>query len=331
MLVQFLTLQGDRSVEAEIVKYADRIWLDKNGVAEILHSIIVGVVGGHPLEQLSMLLAVEDGSIEDLRDASETCFKEPDECYFNRAKTNGYRIEEQPDTDGLGYVFVDGFNHVEVCTQNRVTHKAVANSCLVTVSFGKKPIAPGSFRKLRLYSKLKLPVHRLNNKEEESYTIEFGYFDATSFQDAIQIIGGQEHEIPVRAIIDHKTRQGGFDVFVYLPPSFTGRNWWGGEPRTEYVEVSGQEAGVARTKYTFRLRKWLVERSRSPEEIPSLRIKASEDPFRISGDVVRRLPLLNALNEKVRKLAHQSHVAILIGGAAILLAVVGIILTLCSS
>jgi hypothetical protein len=167
-------------------------------------------------------------------------------------------------------------------------------------------------------------------------TVDFAYFEAQRFATARQLVHGREFEVPVRPILDSATKQGGFDVFVYLPIGCPGENW-GDTPKTEHIEPSGQTGGGSRRKYTYRLREWAANQGVSPLAMNTMKVTAHDDSagFRMGGDILFDdgpvLPEVQKLQFAQKRSGLVAWIGMAVAGLALLVAVLGIILTILQS
>lgn len=252
MLIMVYKADEEKEAEAEIVKYSDRIWFDSTGGAKCLRSVIIHVLdrSPKPLSQLCFVMPVPRNNITgEIVDKSETC---TDIGFgFNSFKTGGYRVESR-EKDG-GVIYNDGFENVRVRYGNKFNIIGIGNTSVLQATFSEA-IQRGEFREVRVgFSVSSLAI----KFKEDTYAIDLPYFgDSTSlfnYKEAINQVKGHE-EIPVIPIYNRETRQGGFDVILYLPPGMEGHDFPALTKKS--IDRHNQDGTEAeeREKYMWRLR-----------------------------------------------------------------------------
>lgn len=118
MLVAFFKSHKDKDCECVIVKFVDRIWIDKSGDLFCIRTFIVHVLSASPpLQAIRMLLPFRQ--IVDLRDISDTCLNS--NYLFNSPNFSmgGYKVNWEDVDKSSGSIDYDFFN-CEVFTKNLV-------------------------------------------------------------------------------------------------------------------------------------------------------------------------------------------------------------------
>lgn len=241
----------ERDAKAEIVKYTDRIWFNEDGDANYLQSMIIHVLDDSPkpLSQLFFLLPAPKDHVRDVKDASETCLD--DQFVFNSFKTLGYRIKTKDENGGT--IFNDGFDNVTVRYGNTLDEPLIiGNTTCISVKFNGD-IQSGEFREIRL----RFLISGLATSRRTAYTVDLSYFgDYTveaDYKVAVNSVKGHA-QIPVIAIYDKDTKQGGFDVILYLPPDMEGRDFPALARKSIDTHTEDGSEGDEREKYIWHLR-----------------------------------------------------------------------------
>lgn len=251
MLIMVYKANEEKEAKAEIVKYSDRVWFDSTGDAKCLRSAIIHILGDSPkpLSQLSFLIPVPRDHILEILDRSETCLAV--DFPFNHFKTGGYKIKTK--TESGGTIFNDGFDDVTVRHGNTVDIIGIDNTSVVTLKFAQE-IRRGEFREVRFLLSISSLATIIR---EDTYAIDLPYFgeftSLSTYRAATDQVRAHE-QIPVIPIYNKDTRQGGFDVILYLPPGVTGHDFPALATKSidRYNEEGVESEG--REKYIWRLR-----------------------------------------------------------------------------
>lgn len=218
MLIAFLKSHNDKYCQCEIVKYCDRIWLEQSGNLICIRTMIISVKDNSPpLHEIRMVMPFRQ--ISELIDISDTCLKA--DYLFNTShySTGGYHINSL-DID-YGSVYYDFFE-TDVFLGNMVKEfksptKAM-NYNIISIAFKdefkENSIKPGTFRLIRIKFKI---TSMLDEVHPRLYSLELDYFDMNLIHMDYDILDFKNLEIPVKVLFNSQTKQGGFDIFLYLP------------------------------------------------------------------------------------------------------------------
>ena len=237
-------------VKAKIVKYTDRFWFDTTGNADCLRSMIVNVLDESPapLSEIWMLIPVSAAHIQNVVDRSATCLDAA--FYFNAIKTNGYHVKSRNSRGGV--IYNDGLDDVQVRFDNTITVEPITNASFLKVEFAD-PIKPGEYREIRLSFSVSSLARKIRRGE---YEFQLPYFTSLtgrhSFRGAASTLAGED--ITVMPSVDPQRAIGGFDVFMYLPPSATGHGFESSSMNVDAHDLAGAET-EPKEKYHWRMRK----------------------------------------------------------------------------
>lgn len=118
MLIAFFKSHEDKNCKCEVVKFVDRIWIDKSGRLICIRTMIVHVdPSSEPMHELRMLTPFRQ--IPELDEISYTCLD--DGYLFNNPifSTGGYHIKSLDIDKTYGSVTYDNFD-VDVYTTNTI-------------------------------------------------------------------------------------------------------------------------------------------------------------------------------------------------------------------
>lgn len=312
----------DRGAEADTVKYSDRIWFHEDGSANCLRSMIIHVSdkSPKPLSRICFLLPVPVDSVQEIEDASDTCLNM--NFIFNSYKTGGYKVKEQDEHGGV--ILNDNFDNVVVCYRNKFCKIGIGNTTCVEAKFAKD-IKPGEFRELRVRFSISSLAALIRG---ETYAVALPYFgDHTSLSDfkvATDQVRGHE-EIPAIPIYNKDTKQGGFDVIVYLPPGMEGHDFPTLARKSIDRHMEDGSEGEEREKYMWRLR----EATDAERATFGLGLSlAGNWSYRIRPRLTEMMRMTTFLLMELKDLARTSSKAKWMGIAALIVAIAAVVLSL---
>jgi len=252
MLTCFLKSENEKDIDCEIVQYADRLWVNREGGLDCLRSFMVhNLDKNKSISRIRMVIPRE--SLNKVEDISK---KFLDTNYiFVRSSfiTGGYRrIKDDPIAE-CGRIDYDSFKDVNIYYNNIITTRPLKphSAVLVEIKNEANPIKPGEFR-LIATSFTTNPILKPMFGGGDIFHLEVNYFDKRDIQQAIEdLIGAEKLEIPVRKIYNDETKQGGFDIFIYLPPELQGQNFNCERMTTTPHQFDGTE-GKDRQKFIWR-------------------------------------------------------------------------------
>lgn len=274
MLIAFYKKNSDKDCPAEIVKFVDRIWLDKNGNLICIRTFIVHVKNSSfPLHGLRILSPFQQ--IQELYDLSGTCL---DRSYFlnnpKYVKSGIYEIKHS-DNENYGLVDYDYFT-TQVFTTSLIKSFDSPREPLckiISIDFKENPIDPGSYRLIRFSFKI---TSVLDEMFPKLYSLCLDYFKNNTSLDNYNTLNIVELEIPVVKILSKETLQGGFDIFLFLPENFVGTKF------NEYaMTTSRQLADGRRTQKPFQKFIWRARKVYTEDRVHYLR--AGETPIAVEG------------------------------------------------
>ena len=205
MLICFLAEKG---IECKIVKYADRIFLEDDGSAEVMRLFIVELPqkGSSSLNKIRFLIPRLANNIENLSRFSG------DPTYpFNEegSATNEIRVINEH------RIIYDGFD-CRIGHQHTIESHSYEDTTRVDIDLRDDPIPPGSREMFRF----KFNISGLIKKLPSKNVFEFTYFcPDKSKKDAFPTLSHDHTILPVIPIYNSQTLQGGFDILVYAPPA----------------------------------------------------------------------------------------------------------------
>lgn len=312
----------EREAKAEIVKYCDRIWFDEAGNAECLRSMIIHVLDDSPknLSQLGFLLPAPSNHVQRVVDASETCLDR--DFIFNSFKTCGYGVKARNQNGGI--IFNDNFDNMVVRYGNKLDIIGIGNTTCLNVKF-PEDIRPGQFRELRLRFLISSLAVMMR---EETYAIDLPYFgDYTSlsnYKTATDQVKGHD-QIPVIPIYNKDTRQGGFDVILYLPPGMEGHDFPTLAKKSIDKHTEDGTEGEEREKYIWRLR----EATDANQATFGLRLSlAGNWSYEIRPKLTEMTRMTTFLLMQLVDVANSSSKALWIGVAALVAAIAALVISL---
>lgn len=288
MLVAFYKSQQDRNVDCEISKFVDRIWIDSSGDLTCIRTFVVHVKSESPGPLTAVNMLVPFRQVSDLEDQSHTCLNS-NYLFNNKAfSTGGFSIKTSNPAEKRGEISYDGFD-VLVCTNNEIKSHSTPKkvSRIISVDFPLLPIEPGNFRLIRIHFKV---TSILDEVFPKFHHFEARYFEAAECLKDYELLDVDNLEIPVNKIFNMDTKQGGVDIFLYLPPELKGTNFNSLTETTSEHLPNGTEAEKKGQKFIWRARAMI------PEEVGYLKSRETEfmiggwinDPFemeKIRGDI----------------------------------------------
>lgn len=278
MLIAFFKSHDDRSCDCEIAKFVDRIWIEKTGDLVCIRTFIIYVKEkSEPLNGIRMLVPFRD--VLDSTDLSHTCL---DEKYLLNAGSladGGYEIQTVDPEKTHGTVSYDFFKDVEVTTKNLNKAFPAPKTSLCTViaiDFPQQPIRAGQFRLIRCQFKITSVLDKLFTKREsKTYTFEQWYFAKALYSKDFAMLDITNLEVPVNKWYNPETKQGGFDIFLYLSEGMEGRRFNSDAETISRYRPDGTKSEENAQKLIWRAR------LKCPEKVKYL--KAEKTSFSIQG------------------------------------------------
>jgi len=251
MLVAFFKSHEDKRCECEIVKFVDRIWLGKSGDLEVIRTFIIYVKeGSDPLSEIRMLVPFRQ--TPDLFDLSHTCLQQ-DYLFNSRTfSTGGFKID-RINAETHGIITYDFFK-TEVFTNNRIKSFDSPNKTarIIAIAFSDHPIKAENFRLFRLTFKVTSVLDKLFPRV---YSLKLNYFDKSLFVEDCEKLGIQELEVPANKVFDPRSKQGGFDIFLYLAEGrMSSTNFNASTQTTARHMPDGTDSGKLSQKFIWRAR-----------------------------------------------------------------------------
>ncbi|MBW2148646.1 MAG: hypothetical protein JRG73_03610 [Deltaproteobacteria bacterium] len=218
MFVAFFKSHVDKNCECEIAKFVDRIWIDKSGNLTCIRTFIVHVAeNSPPLQAIRMLIPSQQ--TPELYEISDTCLT--DDYLFNHSfsSTGSYEIKSLDIDRTYGKVYCDYFE-VDVYTDNVIKSFECPKktSRVVSIEFREQPITPGTFRLIRITFKISSPLVEIFPRV---YSLQLHYFDKALVCGAYERLDIKTLEVPVKKKFNPQIKQGGFDIFLYLPENLS--------------------------------------------------------------------------------------------------------------
>lgn len=207
MLTCFLAEKG---VKCKIVKYVERIWLEKsNDVSKIMRAFIVDVSPENtkPLEKLSFIIPrlLKKSDIEDLSHLSTNS-----RCFINKEgrTTGNINIIDE------NRIIFDDFD-CRVNHKHKIKPHSSERATRIDIDLINSPIPPGKKELFRLG----FTINNLIDELPSITTYNFSYFAIEECKKDIFLELSNAYDvIPILPILDEGTLHGGFDIFVYAPP-----------------------------------------------------------------------------------------------------------------
>ena len=278
MLIAFFKSQGDHSCDCEIAKFVDRIWLEKTGDLVCIRTFIIYVKEkSTPLNGIRMLVPFRD--VLDSTDISDTCLDKKYLLNAGSGADGGYEIKTVDPKKIYGTVSYDFFEDVEVTT--KIVNKAYAapetGLCtVIAIDFPEQPIQEGKFRLIRCRFKITSVLDKLfAQRESKTYSFEQGYFAKALYLKDFAMLDIKNLEVPVNKWYNPETKQGGFDVFLYLSEGMEGRRFNSDAETISKFRPDGTKAEENAQKFIWRARLQFLEKVKY--------LKADKASFSIQG------------------------------------------------
>lgn len=251
MLLCFLKDKEEQGVSCEIVTYCDRLWLNSDGGIDCIKIFIINNTDTEKsLTRVRMLVPYKN--LLEIKDISEK-FLDPS-FLLTQNSTGGYTLGEYDPIRKLGTITIDGFQNVNVLANNIITtsHLKPSEVSLVEIKNEVNPILPGEFRLIALSFSVSSLLEQMFGKESDTYSLCIDYLDKTQNSQALgHLVGNNKLEIPIKKIFNAETRQGGFDIFLYLPPELSGQDFNADKISESELQFNGQK-GEKRQKFLWR-------------------------------------------------------------------------------
>lgn len=206
MFVCFLRPGENEDVECRIIKYLDRIWLDKNGNGEVMRTFIVEVSKGD-LTQISCLIPHERQNVSNLKDYSRLSTNS--QYPFNAI---GRQTGEISVINESTVVFDD--LTCRVSHNHRMELHPYSDGTTIRIDLRDAPISARAKELIRFKYNLRNLVHFAPT----AGVFKFSYFCPERCRNGFSSLSGSRKIIPVIPILDESSLQGGFDIFIYPPP-----------------------------------------------------------------------------------------------------------------
>lgn len=262
MLTCFFKPSEDKDCKCDIVKFVDRIWLDKRGNASLIRDFIIHVKEGSiPLSGIRLFIPYQN--VLDIQDLTDTCYDE--DYFFNTFHAGGFSVEHLDLSGKRGIVNVDGVTGVEVyagigknlnIAVDPVPPQRRAN--ILSIDFLSCPIEPGKFRRYRISFKITSVADLLF--EGDFFRISLSYFDGSHFRDETKKLDISDLEVPVKKFYkeiteaERKIYYGGVDIFLYLDSDIKGAQFNSNKELVARHEFNATEGERNRQKYIWRAR-----------------------------------------------------------------------------
>lgn len=326
MLVAFLKSHEDRACNCEIVKFVDRLWIEKNGELVCIRSFIVHVKvdSPAPLSHVRMLVPLQE--LHSLQDLSETCLD--DNYLFNKGvfSTGGFKLNSCEPDKKFGFVNYDYFLDVIVRTDSTLksylTDGSKKKSRIVSYDFPRTPINPGEFRLFRYsFSATSL----LDEVFPRVFNLKIEYFNKDYHEDEFRVLDCANLEIKVAKLYNKETRQGGVDIFLHLPKDLSSTNFNSLTQTTSDFLPDGTFSKKKNQKFIWRARAiYQDEDYLSAGETPISIEGLINDPFEmeeVRGEITQ-------LRTDTSKLDRDGRKNLLLGYIALAVGLVSLVLTL---
>ena len=311
MLVGFFK-DNYETCSPRIVKFVDRIWiLNHEGDVAVLRAFIVENFSQQSTEEsltkIKMLIPYRHVLDPLLR--NQTCFNE--NLFFNSPKTRStgkYGITTMPKynnrKDDFGVIFDDGIENIKVYlnakldklgidSQNDAAGKIEGDtrgSTILELCFPQgATLAPGE----RAEFVLSFKINNLFDKlDSDGITIRreimLEYFVGREWEAEIKLLG-LNNEIKIIPGLGGATNAGGFDIFVYVPPTLEKIDGFDNKLKPSWhdtKDIDGVDTHTEWEKYLFRLR----------DIIKNKNIVGIGDQVSIIGKFVEKYDIRKAIN-----------------------------------
>jgi hypothetical protein len=273
MLVAFFKSHAEQGCECNVVKFVDRIWIDKSANLTCIRTFIINLKDNSlPLTEIRMLVPFRQ--IAEFEDISETCLL--DDYLFNgrHFSTGGYEIRSLDIDRTNGIVNYDFFEAVVYTTNIIKAYECPKNpNCrVIAINMKTAPIKPGEFRLIRIKFKI---TSVLDEVFPRVYNLELNYFDNSLVYGTYDLLEIKNLEIPVIKLMESDNKKGGFDIFVHLPEDLSSTNFNALTQTTSDHLPDGTLSTRRFQKFIWRARKVIRE------DVNLL--KAGETPIRVEG------------------------------------------------
>lgn len=343
MIVCFFKPSVDKECKCEIVKFVDRIWLNKEGNAFCIRDFVVYVQEKSiPLNGIRLFIPYRN--VLELQDLTETGYD--NDYLFNTFHAGGFSVKHLDPALKRAIVDMDGIRDVEVCGgigQNLeigldpVPPKKEAN--ILSIDYSTYPVQPGKFRHLRISFKVTSLLDSLF--EGNVYRIALNYFDGSDFRDEIRTLDIHDLEIPLRKFYKEieedgkKIYHGGVDIFLYLDPDIKGVQFNANKEVVAKHEPNATEGQRNRQKYIWRARLSFPKLDTLTMDNPAWELHGYvSDPYQLKK-ITQRLENLEStqgiIRQKVADLWKDRKwvvIGVLIGGGAVVFGVYNFVVSL---
>lgn len=262
MLTCFFKPSEEKECKCEIVKFVDRIWLDKRGNASCIRDFIIHVEEESiPLSGIRLFIPYQN--VLDIQDLTDTCWDE--DYLFNKFHVAGFSVQHLDISSRKGIVNVDGITDVEVYAgigkNLDIAVDAVPprkQASILSIDFLSCRLEAGKFRHYRISFKVTSVLDLLF--EGNFFRISLSYFDGSHFRDEMRKLDISDLEVPVKKFYKElvqdgtKTHYGGVDIFLYLDPDARGAQFNSNKELVATHEFSATEGERNRQKYIWRAR-----------------------------------------------------------------------------
>jgi len=224
MIVAFFKSHHEEQCKCEIVKFSDRIWIERNGDISCIRTFIVSVDKASPVPLTIVRMLTPHQEIRGLEDLTPTCLEKDYLFNTNSFSTGGYKIKTISPENNYGTIDYDFINNVEVYLDGLIkTYPANnGNGLVISCESAKNPIMPGALRMFRIRFKV---TSQLDQIFQRVYNFSLTYFSNRELSETYKLMNIEKLMIKAVKIADELKKKGGFDIFLYLAEDLSSSNF----------------------------------------------------------------------------------------------------------
>lgn len=287
------------------------MWLE-DGKLSCSREIIVKVEEDSPTSLSAINMIMPKREITSCYDTSETMIEKG--YLYNTYCENGYQAHACGCENDRATITYDGFE-CDVYKKNPITTSFLRDKShlnpVIVVNFSE-PIVPGKCRAVRINFVIQSALETLF---PNTFAFKASYFDIHRLELPREELNFEELEIPVLKMYDEATRQGGFDMFLYIRDKLDAKDF-----NYHSLALTGNMPDGTHSSTKFPRFMW---RARLFDNIrDSLTLKCGVTPMTLVGFLQTPVPIDDITNMKldILKIEKGGQISLRIGIGAVIFA-----------
>jgi hypothetical protein len=315
MFACFFKTHKEIDCKCEIVKFIDRLWIDKSSGINCIRTFIIKVCDDSPIPLTTIRMLTSSKDIFDLKSLNYTFL---DKGYlFNRHSKGGYAIKNEFMEKNAGVIDYDGFTDVKVFKEPLLQHypSPEKTAKIIEIKDLDHPINPGEYFAYRISFNALMPTNSLMN---DTFFFDLEYLDNKESTKEYNKVDMSNQEIPFLKNLSEE--KGGFDVYLYMPEDLIGFEFNSVSVTNESHTFDACENKNKTQKFIWRAR--LCYKDDSVKYL-----KVGETPISLRG-IIRDVSTVGEMHNKINILRIHSDKSMILSQIALIVSIFGAIPTL---